>query len=71
MLTALGSILFNGPVRIVLTIIVALVLLWILLRFRTPKDRQKGSLDIMKGRLEKGEITEKEYEEAKRRQGKQ
>lgn len=61
----------DNPLRFVITVVVTLVILWILIRFRRTKERDVGSLDILKERMEKGEITEKEYEEAKRRQGKE
>lgn len=59
-----------GNVRLIFSIIVLIALLWILFRFRASKNPTKSSLDILKERLEKGEITEADYEEAKRRQGK-
>lgn len=62
------SIFLNGYVRLILSIVVAIVLLWILLRFREKKNPQKSSLDFLKERMENGDITEAEYEEAKRRQ---
>ena len=61
----------DNPLRFVITVVVTLVILWILIRFRRTKERDVGSLDILKERMEKGEITEKEYEKAKRRQGKE
>ena len=55
----------DNPLRFVITVVVTLVILWILIRFRRTKERDVGSLDILKERMEKGEITEKEYEKAK------
>lgn len=60
----------EGYIRLGLTIILAIVILWILIRFRASKQPNKSSLDMLKERLERGEISEKEYEEAKRRQKK-
>lgn len=60
----------DNPLRLFFTIVVAIAILWILIRYRRPREKSVGSLDILKERMEKGEITEKEYEEAKRRQGK-
>lgn len=62
------SILTAGSIRFALSIIVAIVLLWILVRFRSSKNPRKNSLDILQERMEKGEITEREYEEAKKQQ---
>lgn len=62
------SIFMNGYFRLVLSVIVAIILLWIILRFRENKNPQKSSLEILKERLENGDITQAEYEEAKRRQ---
>lgn len=58
-------------IRFIITIIVVLLLIYILIRFRANRTSTKSSLDIMKERLEKGEITEKDYQRAKRRQGKE
>lgn len=58
--------------RIALTVIVLLVLVIILVRSLKGKTHKnaRDSLDIMKERYEKGEITKEAYEEAKRRRGK-
>lgn len=61
---------FHGYTRIVLGIVVAIVLIWILIRFNSRRNPSESSLDVLKGRFERGEITEEDYEEAKRRQGK-
>lgn len=58
--------------RIALTIIVLVILIIILVRSFKGKTHKnaRDSLDIMKERYEKGEITKETYEEAKRRRGK-
>lgn len=58
--------------RIALTIIVLVVLVIILIRSLKGKTYKnaRDSLDIMRERYEKGEITKEAYEEAKRRRGK-
>jgi len=56
--------------RLVISIIIAIVLLWIIFRFKAGKNGEASSLEIMKERLEKGEITQEEFERAKKRQGK-
>jgi len=58
----------KGYIRFGLTVIVAIALLWIILRYRDKKNPQKSSLDILKERLEQGEITEAEYQAAKKKQ---
>jgi len=58
----------KGYIRFGLTVIVAILLLWIILRYREKKNPQKSSLDILKVRLEKGEITEAEYQASKKKQ---
>lgn len=62
------SILSSGTVRLILTVIVIVVLFVILFRFRRSRRAPQDSLDFMKERLEKGEITEEEFEAARRRQ---
>ncbi|MGJ9459508.1 SHOCT domain-containing protein [Oceanobacillus sp. CF4.6] len=59
-------------VRIVLSIIILIILIVILSKFRSGKfqPNAKDSLTIMKERLERGELTEEEFKEAKRRRGK-
>ena len=56
-------------IRLGISIIIAIVLLWIIFRFRAGKS-DGNSLEIMKKRLEKGEITQKEYDRARKKQGK-
>jgi len=58
-------------IRAVITVIVLIVLVIILVRFRDGKSNTaaKDSLDIMKERYEKGELSKEDYEEAKRRRG--
>ncbi|GAA0431090.1 hypothetical protein GCM10008983_04480 [Lentibacillus halophilus] len=61
----------EGYIRLGVTLIILIVLAIILYRFRAGRHkRQKGSLEIMEERLEKGEITEEEYERAREKQGK-
>lgn len=61
-------ILTEGNIRLVLSVIVIIALVIILIRFRVRKGEQKGSLDILKERLDKGEITKEDYLETLRRQ---
>lgn len=58
-------------VRLAFGIIVLIVLVWILIRFRAKKNPKPDSLDILRERMEKGEITEAEYEDAKKKRGRQ
>ncbi len=61
----------EGYIRLGLTLVVLVVLVIILYRFRAGKsNRRQSSLEIMKERLEKGEITEEEYEKTRKEQGK-
>lgn len=60
----------NFTIRFIITIIVIIVLAFILIRFRANRNSTKSSLDIMKARMERGEITEEDYKRAKERQGK-
>jgi putative membrane protein len=59
-------------VRLVLSAIILIVIIIILIKFRVGKTKSnaKDSLAIMKEKLDRGDITEKDYEEAKRRRGK-
>ncbi|WP_087974450.1 hypothetical protein [Oceanobacillus rekensis] len=59
-------------VRLVISAIIFIVIIIILIKFRagTTKSNAKDSLAIMKEKLDRGEISEKDYEEAKRRRGK-
>lgn len=59
-------------VRFVLTIIIFIIIIVILSKFRTEKSQPEtdDSLEIMKKRLESGEITQEDLKEAKRRRGK-
>jgi len=59
-------------VRIVFSVILLVVIIIILSKFRATKSKTnaRDSLTVMKERLERGEITEEDYENAKKRQGK-
>lgn len=59
-------------IRMVLSAIILIVIIVILIKFRAGKTRtnRRDSLSIMKDKLDRGEITEKDYNEAKRRRGK-
>ena len=59
-------------IRIVLSAVVLIVLVIILIRSKRGKTQvsARDSLDVMKERLEKGEITQKDYDDAKKRRGK-
>lgn len=67
----LQAIFIESYIRLVLTIIVIIALAYILFKFRATKNPSEDSLDIMQERLEKGEMTKEDYEEAKKRQRKQ
>ncbi|WP_339317438.1 SHOCT domain-containing protein [Oceanobacillus sp. FSL W7-1304] len=58
--------------RFVLTIIIFIIIIVILSKFRAEKSQPEtdDSLEIMKKRLESGEITQEDLKEAKRRRGK-
>ncbi|HLR61005.1 MAG TPA: SHOCT domain-containing protein [Lentibacillus sp.] len=61
----------EGYIRLGLTVIILVMIVIILYRFNAGKsDRRQSSLEIMKERYEKGEITEEEYEKARKKQGK-
>lgn len=62
------SILTEGYVRLGFSIVVLIILLWILIRFRAKRNPKPGSLEILRKRLEKGEVTEEEYEAARKKQ---
>ncbi len=57
-------------VRVILSAIVLNVLIVIVIRFRAGKQPDKDSIEMLKERYEKGEITEEEYEDARKRRGK-
>lgn len=61
----------ESVIRIILSIIVLIVIIIILSRFRVNKGKNPpgDSLEMMEKRLENGEITQKEYDEAKSRRG--
>ncbi len=63
------SIATEGLIRVIISIIVIIVLFTILIRFRSSKNPPKTSLDILQERRNRGEITEKQYEEARKQQG--
>lgn len=52
------------------SIILAIIVLFIVIRFRKGENPSKSSLDVLKERYERGEVTEEEYNEAKKKQGK-
>ena len=56
--------------RFILMIIVIIVLSYILFKYRATNRSRRDSLDIMKERLDRGEIAQEDYDEAQRRQGK-
>lgn len=58
----------ENTARMGLTAIVIIMLVWILLLFRAKRNPGKTSLDLLKERMEKGEITEEEYEAARKKQ---
>lgn len=62
------SMITEGIVRIGISIVILLVILIILLKFREKSNPAKSSLDLLKDRLEKGEITKEEYEAARKKQ---
>ncbi|MDY0410375.1 SHOCT domain-containing protein [Virgibacillus soli] len=57
-------------VRIILSIIVLIVLTIILVRFNAKKNPKRDSLEILKERFEKGEVSFADYLHAKRSRGK-
>lgn len=59
-------------IRLILAAVLLVVIIIILIRFRRRNSETdpRDSLVIMKERYEKGEITKEDYEEAKRRRGK-
>lgn len=62
------SMITEGIVRIGISIVILVVILIILLKFREKSNPAKSSLDLLKDRLEKGEITKEEYEAARKKQ---
>lgn len=61
-------LLIFSPLRLIITAIVVIILLIILIRFRSTKERSKHSLDILRARRDRGEITSKQFEEARKQQ---
>lgn len=59
----------EGYVRIILSIIVLIVLIVIIARFRANRNPAKDSLDILKERYEKGEVSKEDYEDARKKRG--
>ncbi|MEC5424574.1 SHOCT domain-containing protein [Virgibacillus sp. C22-A2] len=55
-------------IRLGVTLVIVIALVWILIRFRAKSNPQKSSLDILRERRDKGEITQKEFEEARKNQ---
>lgn len=64
----LMTVLTEGSIRIGLTVVVLIVMLVILLKFRAKKNPSGSSLERLQERLEKGEITKEEYEAARKKQ---
>lgn len=60
----------ESMIRLLLTVIVIIGLAIIIFKYRATKNPTENSMDILKKRLERGEITEQDYEKAKQRQGK-
>ncbi|SFB05711.1 putative membrane protein [Lentibacillus halodurans] len=61
----------EGYIRLGLGIIILVMIAIILYRFNArTSNRRQTSLEMMKERFEKGEITKEEYEAAKKKQGK-
>lgn len=67
-----GDFMTEMVIRIVISIVLFIVIVIILMKFRRKGNDHDpvDSLSMMKQRLEKGEITAEEYEEAKNRRGK-
>lgn len=64
------SVYLDGTIRIILAIVVVVLLLYIVVRSRRNQKVPLTSLEIMKERYERGEITKETYERAKQQQGK-
>lgn len=61
----------EGIIRIIFFVIIAIALIFILIRFTVGKNQsQKDSLTILRQRYDNGEITKEEYDEALRKRGK-
>ncbi|MET3682717.1 putative membrane protein [Alkalibacillus flavidus] len=62
-----GSFMF-GSIMIIIIVLIVLIFLWM---FKSSNENQttqnKDSLDVLKTRLAKGEITEEEYERLKKK----
>lgn len=52
-----------------LIMIAVIITFWLILLSRAKKNPPKGSLDLLKDKLDKGELTQEEYDTAKRQQG--
>lgn len=52
-----------------LIMIAVIIIFWLILLSRAKKNPPKGSLDLLKDKLDKGELTQEEYDTAKRQQG--
>lgn len=59
----------EGSIRVVLTIAIVIIIWWIVIRSRA-KNNADNSLTILKQRMEKGEISKEEYEQARKMQQK-
>lgn len=64
------AVFMNYSIRLLLSIIVIILLIYIVYKFRANRGTTRSSLDIMKERFERGEISKEAYERAKKQQGK-
>lgn len=51
-----------------LAMIAIIILFWLILLSRAKRNPPKGSLDLLKEKLDKGELTQEEYEAARKKQ---
>lgn len=64
------EVFMSSSVRLFLTIVVIVILIYTLIKFRAYQNNSSSSLDMMKQRFERGEISKEAYERAKKQQGK-
>ena len=57
-------------IRVILGLIIAVVLLIILIRSRSGKSSARDSLDILREKWERGQISQEDYERARKKRGK-